>query len=252
MALAGLGHGIDRWVFVLLVWGALVFVPLRILIETGEFFGARARRAVAVEVAAAPRRYDRPAYLPFVVQALAERAAPLPRICTPPQARQAWEAAVAVLDRIRTSDRAAEAHREALRALVAAVAHAAAGVSATATGTAAGNIQARWDGARALGALSVLTSILGVAFDDRWGRPPDLPALDGRDLGHYLSAALDYCDEAALQVEALPWTEPPLVSSGADNAADVVTAWQAFLAAGLPAPRALAAFIDALLSPRPV
>jgi hypothetical protein len=245
LALLAAGGGLHRWVFALLVWGALVFVPLRILIESAQTLGARARRAVAAEVAADPRRYERPAYLPFVVASLADRGPPPPRICTPAHARQAAEAAAALLERIHRSGRDAEVHRGALRALVAAVARAAADVSATATGGAAGNIQARWDGARALGALSVLTSIVGAAFDDRWGAPADLPELDGRALDDYLAAALDYCDEAALQVDALPWTEPSLATS--TDAHGVVAAWQAFLAAGLPAPRALAAFLDALL-----
>jgi hypothetical protein len=241
LALLAAGGGLHRWVFALLVWGALVFVPLRILIESAETLGARARRAVAAEAAADPRRYERPAYLPFVVAALADRGPPPPRICTPAHARQAAEAAAALLGRIQRSGRDAEVHRGALRALVAAVAQSAADVSAAA----AGNIQARWDGARALGALSVLTSIVGAAFDDRWGAPADLPELDGRALDDYLAAALDYCDEAALQVDALPWTEPTLATS--TDARGVVAAWQAFLAAGLPAPRALAAFLDALL-----
>jgi hypothetical protein len=251
IVLAGLGYGLDRWVFVLLVWGALVFVPLRIAIEAAQTFGARARRAVAAEAATDPRRYERAAYLPFVVHALAGRAAPPPRICTPLHARQAAEAAVAILGRIGASPGAADAHRGAVQALLAAVAHAASTVGATATGAAAGNIQARWDGARALGGLSVLTSLMGAAFDDRWGRPPDLPELNGRRLDDYLASALDYCDEAALEVEALPWTEPPLAPPAADHAGEVVAAWEGFVAAGLPAPRALATFLDILLPPRP-
>ncbi|MDQ7859835.1 MAG: hypothetical protein RB149_13625, partial [Armatimonadota bacterium] len=246
LAVLAAGGRLDRWVFALLAWGALVFVPLRILIEAAETFAARARRAVSAEAAADPRRYERAAYLPFVVAALADRAPPPPRICTPAHARAAAEAAAALLERVHRSGRDAEVHRGALRALVTAVAQSAADVSAAATGGAAGNIQARWEGARALGALSVLTSIVGAAFDDRWGRPADLPELNGRGLDDYLAAALDYCDEAALQVDALPWTEPPLPAAA--DARGVVASWQAFLAAGRPAPRALAAFLDALLA----
>jgi hypothetical protein len=243
------GAGLDRWVFVLLVWGVLVFVPLRIALESMQTLGVGMRHAVAGRVSANPRRYDDPIMLPVTVRALAERDALLPRICLPQHARQAREAATALVARTGTGAAAASRHRRAIAALVAATADEAAALSASATGSAADNIQARWDAARALGALGALVRILVAAYTDRWGVPPAVPELAGRDLREYLDALLDYCDEAALQVDALPWTEPPLDAEAShERLEEVRQTWRAFLAAGLPAPRALEAFVSTVLA----
>jgi hypothetical protein len=59
---------------------------------------------------------------------------------------------------------------------------------------------------------------------------------------------MDYCDEAALQSDATPWMAPPLTSDVPPERAEAIrTTWLAFLAAGLPAPRALDAFVATLL-----
>ncbi len=247
--LVALGYGLERWVFVLLVWAVLVFVPLRILIESLQTVGAGMRRTVAGRVAADPRRYDDPALLPVVVRALFDRAVILPRICRPQHAQQVREAAAAIIGRTAGRADAAEGLRGAIRTLLAAAAQEAAAVSATATGSAAENIQARWEGARALGALGGLVRLLAAAHADRWGVGPAVPELGGRDLNEYLDGVLDYCDEAALQVDALPWTEPPLASGvPAAEVEEIRITWRAFLAAGTPAPRALAAFVNTMLS----
>ncbi|MGH2405695.1 MAG: hypothetical protein ACRDGN_14725, partial [bacterium] len=93
--------------------------------------------------------------------------------------------------------------------------------------------------------------VLAALYVDRWGGPPPLPELGDRTLSDYLDAALDYCDEAALKVDALPWTEPLL--RWPPNSADaegVRATWRAFVAAGTPAPRALQAFLGTVLPAR--
>ncbi|MDR7544647.1 MAG: hypothetical protein QN120_10430 [Armatimonadota bacterium] len=247
VALAGLGYGLDRWVFVLLVWVALVFLPLRIVLEASQTLAAGTQRAVAARIVADPARYDRAAALPVIVRALAVQAA-LPRICKPQHRRSAIEAAIAIITRANARPAPQVVLRAVIGRLVAAAAREASALSAAVAGAAAVDIQARWERARALGALGGLAALLGAVYADRWGDPPSVEELDGRGLAEYLGAVMDYCDEAALKVDALPWTEPP-VTVGPDAAAigAIRATWSAFLAAGWPAPRALAAFVDAVL-----
>jgi hypothetical protein len=249
-ALQILGYGLERWVFVLIIWVVLIFIPLRITVEALRPFGARMRRRVADGLADDPRRFERVETLPIVVGDLAAREVTMPRFTKPEHALKARETAVAILRRTATGSDAAATLRAAIRTTLAATATEAVAVSASATGAAADNIQARWDGARALGGLAALVALLAAAYRDRWGGPPDLPELDGRPLRDYLDAAFDYCDEAALEVDALPWVEPPLDSVVDPQSIDGVrAAWKTFLAAGTPAPRALQAVVDVVVAP---
>ncbi len=245
-----LGYGLDRWVFILIVWAVLIFIPLRIVVEALRPFGARMRRRVADSLGGDPRRFERPELLPIVVGDIAAREVTMPRFTKPEHSLKAREAAVAILRHTMTGPDAAAKLRAAIRAALAAAATEAVTVSASATGVAADHIQARWDGARALGGLTALVAVLSASYRDRWGALPDLPELDGRPLRDYLDAAFDYCDEAALQVDALPWTEPLLGASLDPHAIDQVrAAWRAFLAAGTPSPRALEALVHVVVTP---
>lgn len=248
-ALQVFGRGLDRWVFVLIVWAVLVFIPLRIVVEALRPFGVRARRRVADTLAGDPRRFERRELLPIVVGEIAAREVTMPRFTKPEHALKTREAAVAILGRT-TAHEAAPTLRRAICALLAAIGLEAIAVSASATGQAADNIQARWDGARALGGITALVAVLVAAYRDRWGALPDLPELGGRSVRDYLDAAFDYCDEAALQVNALPWTEPPLESAvDAPIVEGVRRAWREFLTAGTPAPRVLDALVSAVIPP---
>lgn len=243
-----LGYGLDRWIFVLIVWAVLVFIPLRIVVEALRPFGARMRRAVAEGLAGDPRRFERPEVLPIVVGDLFMREVTMPRFTKPDHALKMREAAVAILARTASGTDARRRLHGAIGATLAATATEAVAVSAAATGVAADNIQARWDGVRALGGLAALTMILAGAYRERWGAPPDLPELDGRPLRDYLDAAFDYCDEAALQVDALPWTEPPLGASVSPESVDGArAAWKDFLAQSPQTPRALDTLLAVLL-----
>jgi hypothetical protein len=247
VALAGLGYGVDRWVFVLLVWVALVFLPARILLEASQTLAARTERAIAARIATDPARYEAPSTLPVIVRALAQQVT-LPRICQPQHRRSAVEAAIALITRANARPAPRAALRSAIGRLVAVAAREASALSAGATGAASLNIQARWERARALGALGGLATLLAAVHADRWGDPPAVDELEGRGLAEYLGAVMDYCDEAALKVDALPWTEPPvIVGPDAATIAEIGATWSAFLAAGSPAPRALAAFARAVL-----
>lgn len=250
---AALGYGLERWLFFLLVWAVLIFVPLRIAIEPLQTLGAGMRRQVVRRIPADPRRYEDPALLALFVAELFEQAVTMPRITLPQHARAAREAAVAIL--ARTAGRAAlpATLLDATRTAVAVIAREVAEVSEGATGATAASIQTRWDGARTLGGLAAMAQILDAAFTDRWGAPPDLPEMDGRPVRAFLEDVLEYCDEAALQVDALPWTRPPCRSPRpADRPAEdldaVWAAWRAFVTAGSPSPRAQAALVGTILS----
>jgi hypothetical protein len=246
--LAGLGFGLDRWIFLLLIWTVVIFMPLRILIESAETLGTGARRALARRMAADPRRYEHPSYMPIIIRDLATSTVTLPRICHPRHGRSASEAAVAIISHANRGPVPQDHVLEAIRHLLAATAHEASMVSGSATGAAAQSIQARWEGARALGALGALVTLLSASYTDRWGTLPRIPELGGRRLDAFLAAAMDYSDEAALEVDALPWIEPPLDPTlPAAMLTEIHQAWHAFLAAGLPAPRALQAFVASVL-----
>lgn len=251
----GLGRGVDRWVFLGLVWGVLIYAPLRILIESSEAFGTKTRRRLAAQLASDPNRYTHAGFLPLLIRDLAPRAVTLPRICRPQHLQQAIEAAVALIAEANARRDARGAMSGIIRVLVAALAAETASLSAASSGNAAGSIQERWEGARAVGALGALIGIMGAAFADRWGEPPTVSELGEHSLADYLASALDYCDEASLRVDAIPWVGPPLASpppgpSPADEMLGVIGGlWRAFLNAGLPAPRAMRAFVDAVAPP---
>jgi hypothetical protein len=246
--LAATGRGTNRWLFVVMLWGVIVFMPLWILIQSAQGLGAGARRALAARIARDPARYERAGYLPLAVERLAGTTLPLPRICLPRHRRQAIDAAVALIERANHRVPAPPALWSSVRVLLVAVGQEAAALSGAATGATADNIQARWDAARALGALGAVVSLLEAVHSDRWGSPPPVPELEGRDLREFLAAVLDYCDEAALEVDAMPWTEPPLPASAPlERLREIRETWRAFLAAGTPAPRTLEAFVDAVV-----
>lgn len=247
-ALAVVGYGTDRWVFVLVVWAVFLYIPLRIAIETLQTVGLRLRDAAMDHIVSDPRRYDRPEALALLIEHLFIRHATLPRIAKPGHGQKAREAAGAILRRAGSTGGAAERLRATIRGALAAAEVEAVALSASASGPDADDIQSRWEGARALGALSVLLQVLVAAHKDRWGDFPPVPELDGRSLADYVDALLDYCDEAALNVDALPWTEPLLRSSPrAADAEAIRTSWRAFVVAGTPSPRTLQDFLTTVL-----
>jgi hypothetical protein len=248
IALLAAAGRLDRWLFAVLAWGALVFMPAWLLITAAQGLGPRARAALAARVATDPARYQHAGSLRLTVERLADGALAMPRICLPVNRRQAIEAAIALINDARPRPPAATALVASIRRALVLATDEALHLSAAATGPAADNIQARWDSARALGAISALAAILVEVHRDQSGSPPGLPELAGREASGQLAALFDYADEAAMEVDAPPWSEPRLI--GAEASLEQVVAareaWHAFIRAGLPAPRALAAFVQSL------
>ncbi|MDQ7819980.1 MAG: hypothetical protein QN173_08310 [Armatimonadota bacterium] len=243
LTLIGRGAGLQRWFFWLLVWVALAYVPLRILLEAARTGAEGARRHLVARAAAHPDRYRSRRSLELVVDGLFARHVVLPRIATPVQGRQARDAAVAIL--ARASEVAlVRATTRCLATVDAWVAD----LAQWSARHAPANIQARWADVRALAGLAALTRILVAACEDQSGRPFAAGPLDSREVAAYLDACLDFCDRLALEVDVIPWTEPmPVVAVEGVVRERTRDAWRAFSAALPPARQARVAFVDTLL-----
>lgn len=243
MLMAVSGAGLRRWVFVLLVWGALIYAPLRILLEAFQSIAPSMRRRLIEQTAARDDRYaSRPA-IELVVDGLFADGVVMPRIATPVQSAKAKAGAVAVLVTARQDDGAAVAR--AAQCCLATVEHWVTQLASWAT-QAPANIQARWADARALAGLAAVTTVLIAAYEDRSGHQFAAAGVIGKAANAYLNACLDYCDEMALEVNAVPWTEPALhLGIDVHLCEQTRAAWKTFSETPAPALDARAAFVQA-------
>jgi hypothetical protein len=243
--LAARGDGLQRWFFWLLVWVALAYIPLRILLDAARTGAAQVRRQMAARAAVRPDRYRDRQSLDLVVEGLLARSVVLPRIATPAQARQAKEAAVAVLRRAS----GAELRQAATRCL-ATVETWVADLADWSAHQAPANIQARWADVRALAGLAALARVLAAAYEDQSGHPFAAGPLDSREVAAYLDACLEFCDRLALEVDVVPWTEPaPVLAVDGPVREHTRSAWRAYSSAAPPAVAARTAVVEALLAP---
>lgn len=238
------GGGLRDWLFALFAWGLFVYLPLRILLEAFQSIAPRIRRSLVAQTLGQPRRYAMRPSVELLVDRMLDREVVMPRIATPLQRMKAHDGAVAVLLRLGREDLAS--HRGATIRCLAVIDRWVAELGADTSGP----IQARWASLRALAALAALTRILLAAYHDRAGAPLTVPNLQDRSLEAYLDACLDYCDELALKVDALPWTEPPLELPPQAATSEVVRgAWSTFAQTEPPAVEARDAFLTALVPP---
>jgi len=246
MIMFALGAGTSRWFFALLAWGLFVYVPLRILLEAFQTIAPALRRTLVDQTVHRADRYDTRTSIELMVDTLYAGSVTMPRIATPLQGVRARAAAVAILLRLRRNDAAplALVLTRCLAAVDAWVRDL--GVAA---GREAGNIQIRWVGVRSVIALAALTKILIAAAADR-GEAPFVPELDPQLADEYLDACLDYCDDLALQTEALPWDAPALDLGVPDG---IVTAvhdrWRDYCGVEPPAVETRAAFVETVTQP---
>ncbi len=244
--LVATGRGSGRWFFVLSIWLGLVFLPLWLVTQAFQSIGPSLRRGLMAGLAGRADRYRHPTTVTVVVEDLFERAVVMPRIATPEQAQKAREAASALVLR---AGRSAGGLATALSNCLATVEEWTRALSRWAASDAAGNIQARWAEVRALAALTALTQTLLAVSEDQAGQEaPLLPPGADPDrvrLHAFLDAVLNYCDDLALQVEVLPWTEPSLGLAGPPPGAveTLRGAWQRYVETAPPAPSALDAFM---------
>lgn len=245
--MAAAGDGLERWLFALLVWALLVFVPLRIVLEALQTVAPAIRRRLVVQTGRRANRYANRASVDLVVDGLFADTVVMPRIATPAQGSKAREGAAAVLLRAGGDD-AAGVHVAAVRCLAAVERWMAAASDWSAT-QAPANIQARWSDVRALTGLTAATKVLVAAYRDRHGRPFAAGALDGGTADAFLDACLDFCDRLALEVDVARWDEVPLELTVDDRRrAALRTAWTAFHDTPSPAVARRQAFVDAVLA----
>src|SRR5216117_1966377 len=83
VVMAGTGLGLRRWFFALLVWGALIYIPLRILLEAFQTIAPAMRQRLIAQTATRPDRYASRAAIELVVDGLLGRSVIMPRIATP-------------------------------------------------------------------------------------------------------------------------------------------------------------------------
>ncbi len=245
--LGATGRGTGRWFFVLTVWMGLIFLPLWLLTQAFQSIGPALRRRLTAGVTGRTDRYRHPSSVSLVVEDLFARNVVMPRIATPEQAQKARQAASTLVARAERGGAGGLA--PALRTCLAAVDGWTREMGRWAASHAAEDIQARWAEARALAALAALTKTLLAVLEDQARLSPALPAEDA-GLGHaFLDAVIDYCDELALQVEVLPWTEPfPGTFEALPRSGEVLReAWRRYIEAPPPAPTPLEAFIQAAL-----
>jgi len=153
---------------------------------------------------------------------------------------------VAVLERAggRTADIAAAAVH-GLAAVERWVTH----LASWSQAAAAGNIQARWADVRALVGLTVATEVLIAAFEDGTGSRFAPGSLHGGAAVAYLETCLDFCDQLALDVDVVPWTEPGLRLDVDPSLRDQTrAAWKAFSETPSPALAARKAFVETVLA----
>lgn len=244
------GRSTDRWLFVLAVWLALVFVPLWLTTAAFETLGPALRVRLVRRLLERPDRYEIPGTSALLVAHLFARHVVLPRIATPREGARAREAASAVLDRARVSPSPQGALRAAIARCLVGVEEWARELGAWAAATPE-NVQARWEAVRALAALAALGKTLVAVYEDQTGRAPwpgpergsPHAFLDAESSHAFLDAALDYCDELALRVEVAPWEEPPLDLPLDPGGARLREAWQRYAGASAPTPETLEAWL---------
>lgn len=243
--MAAAGIGLRRWFFVLLVWGALIYIPLRILLEAFQTIAPAMRQRLIAQTATRADRYAHRGSIELMVDGLFGRRVVMPRIATPTQQAKAREGAVAIL--LRARGRGAEVATAVERCL-AAVEHWITHLSVWSAAQTGGAIQARWADVRALVGLAVTTEVLIAAYEDGAGRRFAVRSLQGDAATAYLEACLDFCDQLALDVDVVPWTEPGLRLGVDPSLRDQTrTAWKTFSETPSPALEARKAFVDAVL-----
>src|SRR3989475_11704409 len=83
MVMAGTGLGLRRWFFALLVWGALIYIPLRILLEAFHTIAPAMRQRLIAQTATRPARYASRAALEVAAEGLLGGRVVVPRCETP-------------------------------------------------------------------------------------------------------------------------------------------------------------------------
>lgn len=239
------GAGLRRWFFALLVWSLFIYVPLRILLEAFQAIAPGMRQRLITETARRPNRYGTRPSVELIVDGLFDRSVVMPRIAKPIHGLKVREGAVAVLLQIPSGENGWM--RDVVAQCLGTVERWVTDIANWSGREASTNIQARWADLRALAALAAMTKVLIAGYRDRSGLPWDAGEVDDEAVDAYLDACLDYCDQLALEVDVIPWTEPSLkLSVQPEKSHQTRLAWKAFCETPSPALEARQAFVNSL------
>lgn len=244
--MASSGAGLRRWFFALVVWGALIYVPLRILLEAFQTIAPQMRHTMFAQAATRSDRYGSRPSIELMVDGLLARVVVMPRIATPAQIAKVKEGAAAILVGALRED--GDGVKLAAVRCLAGVERWTADAAAWAAARAPTDIQARWADVRALAGLAAAAKVLIAAYEDRSGRLFTAGSADSAGATAYLEACLDLCDQLALEVDVVPWREPELdLGIGAAVGDRIRQTWKTFSETPSPSPAARKAFVDAVL-----
>jgi hypothetical protein len=257
-----------RHFFLVLVgWLVCVFAPVRIAIETLHTAGPRVRTSLQRRLLARGDRYRSAENIMLMVEWFAARDVRAPRLAPPDLAPKVTAAATRLCKRALRAGGPPEILGSAVRCAsfldrwVAVIAAGELGnapepdglaPAAVVNGTAPArlwnpraSIQDQWETLRAVAGLAALTKVLIAVSEDSAGRRVDGSAAIRAEA----DAAMDYVDQIGLRLDGPAWEEVPGVPRPAlppETLARMAETWLTFCAGPLPAPRRLAAFVDAV------
>ena len=256
-----------RDVFLVLVaWLVCVFAPVRIAVEVLQTAGPRWRTSLQRRLLGHPDRYTSPENVTLMIEWFLAQDVRAPRLASRDLAPKV-AAAASRLCGAALHEGPPSLHRAAIRCaslldrwlgMIAAGERlpplpAAAGTGpAPSDGAASGalwnpsaSVQDQWGTLRAIAGLAALTRVLVDVYEDNTGL-----AMEGAAaIRTEADAAMDYVDQVGLRLEGPPWEDVagiPSASLPIETASRVAEAWTEFFAHPLPAPRRLAAFVEAV------
>jgi hypothetical protein len=262
---------------VLVVWIVCVFAPVRIAVELLHTVGPRWKTSLRERLLRRPDRYASREDIALMVEWFAARDVQPPRLAPRDLGPKVIEAAsslcgaalraggpsrvlhaatrcASVLDRwigtIAAGERSERSDRSEHLAPIPSSAYAdgaaaADGAAPVELWRSGASIQDQWETLRAIAGLAALTKVLIAVYEDSAGL-----ALEGAAaMRAEADAVMDYVDQIGLRLEGPQWEDVPGVPRAAlppESASRAAEAWRVFFDGPLPAPRRLAAFVDAV------
>jgi hypothetical protein len=255
---------------VLVIWLVCVFAPVRIAAEAMHSTGPRWKSSLQRGLLTRTDRYASAENINLMVEWFAARDVRSPRLAPPDLAPKVIAAASGLCRRALRAGGPGDLAGAATRCasfldrwvatiaagergdLLSTAAPPADAPAASPNGAAPGDlwnprasIQDQWETLRAVAGLAALTKVLIAVSEDSGGRTVG----GGGAIRAEADAAMDYVDQIGLRLEGPPWDEIPGVPRPAlppETLARMADTWLTFCAGPLPAPRRLAAFVDAV------
>ncbi|HEV2438870.1 MAG TPA: hypothetical protein VGX97_02255 [bacterium] len=244
---------------VLVAWIVCVYAPVRIAVETLQTVGPRWKSSLQQRLLARPDRYTSPEDITLMVELFLTRDVRAPRLTPRDLGPKVITAAARLCGVTLRAGGAAGLRRATTRCAslldrwVGTIAAGEGAPSAAGQDGAApaalwdsrASIQEQWGTLRAVAGLAALTKVLIAVYEDSAGR-----ALEGgAAIQTEADAAMDYTDQIGLRLDGPAWEDVPGVPQEGlplETASRAAETWLAFFSGPLPAPRRLAAFVDAV------